>query len=433
MSVDPLPLPNSLWANTATPAPQTDELKGNQEAEIVIVGGGFTGLSSALHLAELGKNVIVLEACDIGFGASGRNGGQVNPGLKLGPDQLAKIFGRERAKSIFKETEQSADLVFDLVEKHGIDCHLTRSGFLFASESKKALAASTARVRWLNEAGISAEMLDTEETARRIGNSIYRGALYDPRGGALQPLSYARGLAKAAIQYGAQVFTNSAVTQIQRDNDQWLLKTRSGSVKANTVLLCTNGYSDFAGSETLWSGLSRSVIPVYSFQIATKPLGDNIQKTIIPSGHTVSDTRKLMFYYRYDHQGRLLIGGRGSMNDRTDIEGYTHLIRKVSELFPQLQSPEVEFFWGGKIAITMDGLPHIHNLAPGVFAGLGFNGRGVAMASLMGKWLAEGVTNGFSENCLPASTLKPIPFHRWRKPAIHLAKIGKALQDRLGV
>ena len=423
----------SLWIKTAVPNPELYCLNDDLETEIVIVGAGFTGLSAALHLLEIGHKVTIIEAHEVGFGGSGRNGGQVNPGLKLSPAELAKRFGQQKAKAIFRSTEKSVDLVFDLVKKYKLNCELKRTGFLFASQTKKMLSQTEKRFNWLREENIDVEMLDAKETSRRVGHNIYCGSLYDKRGGALQPLSYVRELARVVLSKGGSIFTQSPVLNIQKNKNKWCVFSKEGKVTSDKVLLCTNAYSDLMGNETLWPGLSRSLVPVFSFQVATEPLTDNLRSTILPANHTVSDTRRLMLYYRYDHEGRFVIGGRGKVSVNNKIKDYQHLINKVSELFPLLKDHKIDSFWSGKVAITSDGLPHIHNPSKGIFAGVGLNGRGVAMGTLLGKWLAEAASDKFSSDAIPFTKIKPIPLHRWRSVGINLITQFKSLQDRLGI
>ncbi len=422
-------MPESLWASTAIGAPDTSKLEGKLHADVVVIGGGYTGLSAALHLAEQGLDTVLLEAVEIGFGASGRNGGQIIPGLRVGPAELAQRLGSAQAERIYPATESSADLVFQLIDRHGIDCQSSRCGFIQPAATNAALKVSELRADALQRIGAPVEMLDRQTTAEKLGTNIYHGALLDNRGGALQPLSYARGLAKAAIGKGAKLYTRSPVTGVIRDGNEWIAKTPMGETRAENVLICTNGYTDSQGAGALWPGLSQSIIPVYSFQVATLPLEKKQRETILPDGHVASDSKRLLSYFRFDQEGRLLFGGRGGVNDSSDRRKFTHLITKITEIFPHLQQPEIGFHWSGRVAITTDHLPHIHSLANGVYAGLGYNGRGVAMATLLGSWLAAKVVG--SEDVLPESKLKPIPFHNWRRPFVQLAQLGKGLQDRL--
>lgn len=419
----------SLWMSTAVSPPETKILTQPLDTQVVVVGAGFTGLSAALHLRELGCEVVVLEAKEIGFGASGGNGGQVISGLKIDPHALVKKFGNETASQIFCATERSADLVFNLVKKYKLRCELKRTGLIYASENSSMLDKSRLRVEWLNNQGIGAEMFNASETASRIGHHIYTGSMYDPRGGALNPLSYVRELASAALSKGAQIYTDSAAVTLERVGEKWRVETKEGSVNADKVILCTNAYTNLENGKSLWPTLAQSIVPLYSFQVATKPLSDNLRKVILPGGHTVSNTRRLMLYYRFDETGRFVLGGRGSGRDKQNIRGYKHLIHKVSELFPTLKNHEIEFFWGGKVAITTDAIPHIHNPAKGIYAGLGFNGRGVAMSTLFGKWLAMATTASLPSEALPFSKINPIPFHSLRGIGVSLVTRFKFFQD----
>ena len=284
----------SLWMSTAVSPPETKILTQPLDTQVVVVGAGFAGLSAALHLRELGCEVVVLEAKEIGFGASGRNGGQVISGLKIDPHALVKKFGNETASQIFCATERSADLVFNLVKKYKLRCELKRTGLIYASENSSMLDKSRSRVEWLNNQGIGAEMLSASETASRIGHHIYTGSMYDPRGGALNPLSYVRELASATLSKGAQIYTDSAAVTLERVGEKWRVETKEGSVNADKVILCTNAYTNLENGKSLWPTLAQSIVPLYSFQVATKPLSDNLRKVILPGGHTVSNTRRLL-------------------------------------------------------------------------------------------------------------------------------------------
>jgi len=421
-----MPLPNSLWAATAIPAPATPPLEGAARCQVCVVGGGFTGLSAALHLAERGAEVRLLEAEEPGFGASGRNGGQVIPGLKLGPDELVRRFGADLGERMTCFTGAAADLVFDLVERHGIDCRARRSGWLQAVHAEAAVPVVAARARQWQERDAPVGFLERDEAARLLGSRAYHGALLDRRGGALQPLSYARGLAAAAIAAGAVIHGASPALSLVAESGGWRIASPRGQVRAKQVILATNGYSD-----RLWPGLARSVVPLLSFQAATAPLGDNQRRSVLPEGQVCSDTRRLLAYFRLDDDGRLILGGRGGSRESEDPSDYREVVGLLAEIFPDLQVAGWEYFWGGKVALTRDHLPHLHEPATGVLAGLGFNGRGVAMATAMGKLLAERAAGAAAETLpLPTTPLRPIPFHGLRAPLLSALVHWKRLQDR---
>ncbi|MGE0717740.1 MAG: NAD(P)/FAD-dependent oxidoreductase [Alphaproteobacteria bacterium] len=420
-------LPNSLWAATARPPVAAPPLRGEEEADVAIVGGGFTGLSAALHLAERGKAVCLLEAAEPGWGASGRNGGQVIAGLKHNPSEIIAKFGRERGKAIVNSVGGTADLVFDLIRRHAIQCDAIRSGWVQSAHSAKTLAAVAERTRDWQQHGAPIRLVDQVEITRIIGGGDYIGALVDERGGALNPLGYARGLADAAIRHGAKIHGASPVVSIQRRGSAWRVTTPQGGVTAPVVLIGTNAYTtDF------WPGLARSVVPVSSFQVATEPLSDNLRRSIFPNGHVLSDSRRLLRYFRLDATGRLVMGGRGTFKDDPDAADTRRLQRWVGEIFPALAEVRYQHHWAGRVAITMDKWPHIHALAPGVWAGLGFNGRGVAMATRMGQYLADLAAGTPPERIpFPLSPLKTIPLHGLRRAVLPLATLWYGVQDRL--
>ena len=424
-------MPDSLWAATAEPWP-SNHLHSDIETEILIIGAGFTGLSAALHFGEYGHKVTVVDAVEPGYGASGRNGGQVIPGLKLYPDEVIKHFGHQQGERIIHSTNTSADLVFDLINKYKIDCHASHNGFVQPAFSSPSCNIIENRVLQLNQYGANVELIDKKLTAEYLGSDAYHIALLDRRGGCIQPLSYAQGLAKAAIKLGAQIFTHAPVSTISKDGNHWIAQTNLGKVKSKQVIICTNAYSNLSQEQKFLSPLSKSIIPLYSFQVATQPLNEELLSTILPCGHAVADTRRLLNYFRLDHTGRLVFGGRGGVNDAKHSSDYDHIVKRITAVFPQIKTPKLDYYWSGKVALTLDGVPHIHQLGSGLYAGLGFNGRGVGMATLMGKWLANLALNKqLGDECIPFSLIKPIQFQNFRKPVISMAYLFKAVRDKM--
>jgi glycine/D-amino acid oxidase-like deaminating enzyme len=420
----------SLWTATAQPAPECPPLEGVHRADVCVVGGGFTGLSAALHLAASGATVVLLEAGEPGFGASGRNGGQVIPGLKLDPGEIEAWLGPDRGARLVEEVGGAADLVFDLVRRHGIECEASQAGWIKAAHSPEALRGVLRSAEQWSRRGAPVTELDRARIAELTGTDGYTGGWVDHRGGTLQPLGYARGLARATQARGARLHGDTLATEVRRQGSVWAVATPRGSVLAPQVVLGTNAYTDIAGS--LWRGLAQTVVPVYSYLVASRPLPDSLRRTILPKGQGVSDTRRLLRYFRLDPAGRMIMGGRGKFRESRRQGDYGAVIRSAVELYPALRDCAWEFVWGGKVALTLDHLPHLHELASGVYAGLGYNGRGVAMATLMGKWLAmraQGASD--REIPFPATPLRPVPFHRWRRPFIALAVAWKRALDRL--
>lgn len=413
----PHALPASLWAATATPAPLYAEAKGDAVADVAIVGAGYTGLSTALHLAQAGKKVIVVEASEPGWGASGRNGGQIIAGLKHDPDKLEAKFGQKLGGAITETFGAGGDLVFDLIEKYSIDCHAQRSGWIQGAHGQKPFSdIVTPRFRQWRARGVEARLLDRQEMAALTGSApdAYHGGWFDPRGGVLQPLSYARGLAAAAISQGATVLARSPALGLQREGGDWRLDLAKTSIRARQIVLATNAYTG-----DLWPGLRQTVIPVTSFQIATHPLSPALRKTILPGGQGVADTRRLLLYFRLDHEGRLVMGGRSPVDDNPTLDDAAPLKAALARIFPQAAGAPIQFVWSGKVAITRDTMPHIHMLAPGLFTALGCNGRGVAACTTIGKLLAD-LALGTAPADLPFPVTAPDRFalHALRKVGV---------------
>jgi glycine/D-amino acid oxidase-like deaminating enzyme len=423
---------SSLWTATATVAPECPALEGEHRADVCIVGGGFTGLSAALHLAELGADTVVLEAGEPGFGASGRNGGQVIPGLRIDPDELEARFGSERGARLTELGGRAADFVFDLVRRHAIECDARQDGWIKAAHSEPALRATLRTAGQWSRRGAPVIELDRLRIAELTGTGAYLGGWIDHRGGVLQPLSYVRGLVRVAEAAGARIHGETPAIGLHRSGPGWVVRTLRGSVLAPQVVIATNAYTDLVGAGGPWPGLAQSVLPVYSYLVASRPVADTLRRTILPKGHAVSDTRRLLRYFRLDPAGCLVIGGRGKFRESCDRADYRAIIASARELYPELGNPDWEFAWGGKVALTLDHLPHLHELAPGVYAGLGYNGRGVAMATLMGKLLTDRVQGVANEAmAFPATPLRRVPFHRWRRPILEMAVTWKRVRDRL--
>jgi glycine/D-amino acid oxidase-like deaminating enzyme len=408
MNEPSLPLPPSLWAAKARPAPATPPLDASRRADVAVVGGGYSGLAAALRLAESGASVVVLEAGEPGWGASGRNGGQVIPGLKWDPDELVAMLGAEAGEQLVRLAGGSADTLFDLVARHGIDCEARRCGWIQPTFADADNALAARRVEQWQRRGAAVELLDRATACRLVGSPIYRGGWIDRRAGSVQPLSYARGLARAAQGAGALVCASSRVIALARDGARWQVTTAHGPVvSADQVLLATNGYTD-----GLWPQLRQTVIAANSFQVATEPLADELIRTVLPEGQVASDTRKLLLYYRANYDGRLIIGGRGTFREPTGPGAYRHLEAVIGRVFPQLEGTRCEFRWSGRIALTRDHLPHVHRPAPGLTLLLGYNGRGVALATTLGTLVGAHLAAPDGQPLpLPLSVIRPIPLH----------------------
>jgi glycine/D-amino acid oxidase-like deaminating enzyme len=419
----------SLWEAQAQPDPASPALEGEHETNVCVIGTGFTGLAAALRLACSGTSVIALDGGGSGFGGSGRNGGQILPGFKWDPDELVAKFGSERGERIVAFAGAAPDFVYRLIDEHGIECGLRRNcGWLNAAVNDAAFALQASRARQWARRGAPVRLVDREEARELLGTGRYRGALLDERGGAINPLAYARGLAAAAQRHRARVHRDSAVRSLRREGERWRAETERGVVVADHVLLCTNAYTD-----ALWPGLAQEIVPIHSLQVATRPLPDDVRATILPRGHVVSDTQRILIYFRLDDAGRLVLGGRGSLGETNRDSLYRFVENAARRLFPAIGTPEWEFRWAGKVALTADHMPRVHELAPGLRACLGYNGRGVAMATAMGTALAEWTRTGDVDAVpLPVVRLRPLPFHRFRRPVLEVVTAYCRFRDGMG-
>jgi len=418
---------HSLWRATAPHASATVELGDRVDADVAIVGAGYTGLACAIALAEAGRSVVVLEAHEIGHGASGRNGGQVIPGLKQDPDELIARYGREHGEGLVRLAGGAADRVFALIAKHGIDCGARQCGWIQPAHSAAAARTVVARARQWAARRAPVELLAGQRLTLLLGTDVYRAGWLDRRGGAVQPLAYARGLARAALKLGARVHTGSPVVEIVHHNDEWAAVTPRGQVRARQLVLATDAYSG-----PLWPELVTNQMIVTSVQTATEPLPDAIRHTILPGGTVASDTRKLLYYFRLDADGRFVIGGRGSVTDKVSPRVYAALRRVATRIYPSLAGVPWPYRWYGRVGITRDWLPHLAELAPGVWTVLGYCGRGVAMATTMGLVLGDMLSGGH-KFAYPPAALRPIPLHALRQPVLQAGIAYYRLRDALGL
>jgi glycine/D-amino acid oxidase-like deaminating enzyme len=417
----------NLYLETAERAAPMQPFAGDRKADVVVIGGGFTGLSTALHLAERGADVVLLEAREPGWGASGRNGGQVNPGLKHDPDTVERDFGLELGSRMLRFAGEAPAFTFALIERLGIRCELRRCGTLRAAKHPKHVARVRVTVEQLRRRGAPVEFLDSGAVARATGTDVYQGALFDPRGGALNPLSYARGLSTAALAAGAAVHGNARVQSLAAERGAWRVRTADGSVVARHVVLATNGYTD-----ALWPQLSRTIVPVFGAIAASEPLPEAQAREILPGGQVLYESGAVTVYYRVDAGRRLIIGGRGPMQEIQSAADIPHIVKYARRLWPGLKDHRFTHGWGGRLGFTADQYPHVHEPADGVLVCLGYSGRGVALGTALGAALAQRIGEPEKDFPMPITALKPIPFHGYWPISVPAAILIGRVADALG-
>jgi glycine/D-amino acid oxidase-like deaminating enzyme len=398
----------SLWNASAPDTIAFERLTKTISVDLAVIGGGFSGLSVALHACERGLSVAVLEAQSIGFGASGRNNGQVIPTLsKRDPVDVVARFGKDRGERFLALVRDSAESVFALIRRHAVACDAEQSGWIQPAHTPGRVAISRRRADAWAERGAPAEFLDRGRLSELLGTDAYFGGWMNRSGGHVNPLALVRGMAAVAERLGTRIFINSLAQQIQRRGDCWRVTTPEGVVDASRVVITTNAYSD-----ALWPRLARTIVPVRAWQLATEPLRDNIRATILPGRQAVSDTRGELGYFRYDALGRLVSGGALALPLDADARLRERVGARLAHWFPQLGTPRFEFLWSGHVAMTRDYFPHLHRLADGVFTWLGCNGRGIALGIALGRELARAAAGDDPDDlALPLAPLAPIPLH----------------------
>lgn len=390
----------SLWEQTADEEDIAPEPGGDIATDLAIVGGGFTGLSTALHAAERGIECHVLEARRIGYGGSGRNVGLVNAGLWLPPQDVRSRLGEKRGSALIRTLGDAPEYVMSLIERHQIRCEATRTGTIHAAHSPAGYEDLARRADEWHRLGAPVDLLSAGEAANKIGSTEFHGGLLDHRAGTINPMGYVRGLARAALSAGARISIGAAARKLTREGDRWVVETDVGRVTARWVVLGTNAYSD-----DLWPGLSKTFTTIHFFQVSTVPLGDR-GATILPEGQGLWDTGKIMFSIRRDAFGRLILGSMGRA-----IGGKRGLSRRwaaqrIKGIFPHLAGVEIEDAWDGRIAMTPDHLPRIYRLADNLYTPIGYNGRGITPGTMFGKAIAELLAGG-NEDDLPLPVTGP--------------------------
>ncbi|PPJ45762.1 FAD-binding oxidoreductase [Rhizobium sp. KAs_5_22] len=401
-----------VWRRPDRAPPPDQPIAAPERVDLAVVGGGLQGLSTAYAAACKGMSVRIIEARSLGEGASGLNGGQVIPGLKYDPEWLVQHFGEARGTALVDFAAGTADAVFRLIETEGLDVERVRSGWIHAAHTHTALAAAGERNRQWRARGADVVLLNGAETALLTGATGYLGGWLDRRGGTINPLAFTLELARLATEVGVKIATGVSATRLRREGTNWQVETTAGhAVTARAVVIATNAYSD-----RLVPGLARSLVPLHSFQVATAPLSEQMQASILPHGQAVSDSRRILVYYRKSPDGRLVLGGRGRMSEPRSEKDWAHLQQAMIRLFPQIEGVAIEHRWFGRVAMTSDHLPHVHEPEKGLLAVAGCQGRGVGLMTALGPRLADYIEHGDPAALpFPVSPIRPIPLHALRQ------------------
>lgn len=398
----------TLWWHTAEPAPKTGRLDGAMTVDVAIVGAGFTGLTAALHLAGRGASLAVLEAGILGAGASGLNAGFVVPNFaKADPATVLKRLGEKRGEALLQLVGGGAERVFRTARDHAIACDAAQTGWLQAAHCDDADATAQARADQWRALGQPVEHMDGAAIGALIGFGDYCGGFFDRSGGTIHPLSYLRGLARVALDKGATIFENTMASGIARAGRHWELSCSGGVIRAEQVFLCTNAVGEGVGQR-----LSKSVVPLAVYQIATEPLAAEIVRRVAPHRMPMSDMRANLFTCRLDRDDRLISGGMAIVPIGAHQRMARSIVARLARNLALSSVPKVDYVWRGVAAITPDFLPHLFQFGPGLIGAIGCNGRGIAMTAALGEVLADAAGGTDLANLpVPVADGRGIPFH----------------------
>jgi len=417
-------MPNSLWAATTARPEPFPLLQGESRVDVCIVGGGFMGLSTALTLAEKGVSVAVLEAAEIGWGASGRNNGIVAPGLKRDPWQVRKILGTESGDRLLIFANDAPDAMFKLIDELAIDCDLNRGGWIQAAHSKRALPLIEKRVAQWQALGAAVDTIPADKVSAELGTDFYAGASRYAGGGSINPLAFVVGLAAAAHVAGAKIYEQSPAVDIRRDGGKWVVASAHGSVRCEQLVCCTNAYNDNIEK------LRGTVIPLRTAQVASHPLSRDVAASILPGTAGASDTQRLLTSFRLSADSRLIMGGASATAGDHHLGLVKHLHKAARLRFPSIGNIPWDFGWSGYLALSTDHLPQILRVEDDYYAGIGCNGRGVAMATATGKLIAELICGQDEKDCsVPIRKPKRVFGYGMRHPGVAIGVLYNRFLD----
>ncbi len=422
-------MPASWYAATAEVPALRPALDGDTKVDVCIVGAGFTGLNAAIALAEKGLKVIVLEAHRAGFGASGRNGGQVSTGYNRSQRWLEKQMGRENARRVWDISEESKDLLRKQVAAFGPEA-MYKPGVAHGEYSAGELRESHDEIAYLatHYGYDQIEPMGREQYSELVKSPLYVGGSLDRGAGHIHPLRYVLALARQAEAKGATIYEMTEVTDIQQGAPARIV-TKTGTVTADHVVIAANGYLP-----PMLPAINARVMPINSFIAATEPLGER-QRAVLAEDIAVADAKFVVNYYRFGEDGRFLFGGREAYTLGFPQDISTALIKRMCTLFPQLEGIKVDYVWGGTLGITMSRLPCIQRIAPNIISGAGFSGHGVAHTGIVGRIMAEAVAGQAGRFDVMASIPTPMfpGGSHLRMPLLTLAMTWYAIRDRLGI
>ncbi|WP_370312283.1 NAD(P)/FAD-dependent oxidoreductase [Sagittula sp.] len=420
------PFDTTLWHATATPAPDTGPLEGTVRTDVCVVGGGYTGMTTAIELRRRGHEVVLLEAQEAGFGGSGRNAGHCTPTFSYySLDELRSLLGHERAARLIARQTKGADMAAEFIRDFQISCEWKQNGYFHGALTPSRMDRIRKKADSYASVGCPSRVVDAAEAKRLTGSDRFHGGWMLESGGHLNPLSYSRGLARAVLQEGARLFTRSKVSKVDRQGDRWHVRTDAGEVVADKVIMATGAYTDGG-----WKGLDKTFRIKKVILAATSPLPDDVRAEVLPFDGTMHDGRGDIFVYKYNREGRIVasmfpMGKRGR-----DLE-YTRrmFMDRLRWLHPQVpESTTWDYYWMGELDMQRHTIPRLYDLGPGALACTGLSGRGVPTGTMLGGILADWAEGTAEKDlALPVERLKSAPPYMSFAPALMLRWYG--MQD----
>ncbi|MFH0297332.1 FAD-dependent oxidoreductase [Bradyrhizobium sp. 31Argb] len=402
--------PDSLWAAVTPAGPDLPELTGTQ-ADVVVIGSGFTGLSTALHLREAGVDVAIVEAMEPGWGASGRNNGQVIPTLSRPDPEDIVAKHRAAGERFVSLLRDSASTLFDVAGRYNIQAEQEQAGWVQPVHSPGRIKIAERRVRQWSKFGAPVELLTRDQVRDMLGSDAWYGGFWNRSGGHINPLALARGLARAVLDLGGRIYARSPVESFERQNNRWVVKTAKGEISGRALVVATNAYSGEI-VKSLVPEIATEVMPVLSWQMATQPLSDNVRKSIIPGRQAMSDTHGELYFARYDARNRLVTGGAVIGPGDKAARLKARVTERLQRLWPQIGEVSFDHVWNGYVGMTTDFLPRFHQLGPDAYGWTGCNGRAVALTIAIGAEFAKAVRGvPVKELALPFTEPQPIAAH----------------------
>ena len=422
--------PPSYYAASRNIIRQPQVLEGPVEADICVVGAGYSGLSAAISLAENGFKVVMVEAAEVGWGASGRNGGQIVNGLNASLGTIQRRYGQQTANFVGSLLQEGAGIIYDRIERYGIQCDLKRGNIYAAYTPKHMDELRDKQALWRSHGMDDHELLDKTQIRQHIGSDVYEGGMIDRSGGHMHPLNLALGEAAALESLGGTIFERSPVTKVEQDANGTTVHTAKGQVRAKTALLCGNAYLGNVVPE-----LTARVMPVSTQMMATEPLGEDRAKALLPTDMCVEDVRYILDYFRLSADHRLIFGG-GVVYGGTDPADVEAKLRpNMDKVFPQLNDVKVDYAWSGNFALSFSRVPQLGRLGQNIYFAHGYSGHGITGSHLFGRILSEAVRGDMSRFDTFAN-LPWIPFPGGRMFRAQYSTLGSwwyALKDRLGI